>query len=127
MMQSNSSNTLYSIFAVDSNTVFAVGAAGTVLKTTNGGTTFINEGGSVNNNFTVYPNPAKDKIFIQGKRNINDDVLVRMFNLTGQEVLCKTFTSSLLIELNVSGYSPGLYIVVIQVQGKTESYKIIVE
>jgi hypothetical protein len=127
MMQSNSSNTLYSIFAVDSNTVFAVGAAGTVLKTTNGGTTFINEPGTFNNNFTVYPNPAKDKIFIQEKRNGEGDILVRMFTLTGQEVLSNVFRSRLLIELNISGYPRGLYFIVIQTQGKVESYKIIVE
>ena len=47
--------------------------------------------------------------------------------MTGQEVFNKTFGNSLQIELYVSGYTSGLYFIVIQAQGKTESYKIIVE
>jgi hypothetical protein len=127
MMQSNSGNRLFSIFAVDINKVYAVGAAGTILKTTNGGATFINESCSFNNNFTIYPNPVKDKVCIQRKIKGYEDVLVRLLTMTGQEVLYKTFGNSNQIELTLSGYSKGLYFIIIQAEGKTESYKIIVK
>lgn len=45
MVHTNSStiNTLYSVFFADANTGWAVGYGGTILKTTNGGVTFLEE------------------------------------------------------------------------------------
>ena len=58
-------NSLRSVFFTDANTGYAVGLYGTILKTNNGGITFIVEETKIESNFIVYLNPAnKGKIYI---------------------------------------------------------------
>ncbi|MBL7890723.1 MAG: T9SS type A sorting domain-containing protein [Bacteroidia bacterium] len=58
-----------------------------------------------NNNFTVYPNPANDMIYINSS-NTNDQIELR--NVYGQLIKQVKITSNK-TELNISDLSPGIY------------------
>jgi PKD repeat protein len=64
----------------------------------------------VHRTFTVYPNPALDKIRIQFKesRAIHQ---IAMINAMGQAVIEKQVSGKEEAEINVAGFSPGIYIV----------------
>ena len=62
-----------------------------------------------NDRFSIYPNPAKDKITIRGK--INTGTVIELTDLTGNEIKkIITNTSSSFIELQLPPIDPGIYI-----------------
>jgi hypothetical protein len=62
-----------------------------------------------NDRFSIYPNPAKDKITIRGK--INTGTVIELTDLTGNELKkIITNTSSSFIELQLPSIEPGIYI-----------------
>jgi hypothetical protein len=70
-----------------------------------------------------FPNPTKDHIIIQSKRNVAS---VQVYSLTGQIVLEQSFPEIKEIQLNSSNWVRGIYLVsVTQSDGKSELFKII--
>ena len=65
---------------------------------------------------TVYPNPAKDRLFVKGE-NIQS---VEVFNIVGQQVMTTTETTIELGELNA-----GIYFVRIVADGKAMTQRIV--
>jgi len=62
-----------------------------------------------NDRFTVYPNPARNKIFIQ--RKINTPVPVKLTDITGAELKAKMINSSSAVtELSLPSLPPGIYL-----------------
>ncbi len=72
----------------------------------------------------IYPNPAKEKVDISMQNNsiINS---VQLFSLVGKKVIEKTDKKSK-IHLNTSNLSSGIYILKLNVEGKSISKKIII-
>lgn len=61
-----------------------------------------------NDRFSVYPNPARDKITIGGK--LNTGTAIKLSDITGKEIKrIITNTSSSFIELSLSSLEPGVY------------------
>lgn len=61
------------------------------------------------NPFTVFPNPAKDKIIINGKLNRNTSV--RLIDINGKTIKeIRTNTSSNSLEIQLPGLAAGVYI-----------------
>ena len=61
-----------------------------------------------NDRFTVYPNPASDKIMITGK--LNTGTVIKLTDITGKEIKrIITNTSSSFIELLLPSLDPGIY------------------
>ncbi|QEC66793.1 T9SS type A sorting domain-containing protein [Panacibacter ginsenosidivorans] len=56
-----------------------------------------------NGGFTVYPNPARDQIYIQA----NTKAIVSLIDQSGKTLLRKSINGSTII--NIAGVSPGLY------------------
>jgi hypothetical protein len=54
----------------------------------------------------IFPNPAKDNIRIQ---NISENTLVSIFNIQGKEIFSKIVRNN--ETLNISSFSPGIYLV----------------
>jgi surface protein len=67
---------------------------------------------------SIYPNPAKDKLFIQGLSNPSK---VSIYNMLGKLVYSKTTSS----ELDLEGLQSGIYIVKIIDQQKETTHKFI--
>jgi Secretion system C-terminal sorting domain len=73
---------------------------------------------------TIYPNPVSTgKITVATKSAIEKDITI--FDVLGKKVLQATFTTSK--ELNVSGISPGIYIIKFREGEATETRKLIVK
>ncbi|MCB0402852.1 MAG: T9SS type A sorting domain-containing protein, partial [Flavobacteriales bacterium] len=65
-----------------------------------------NTGGIIN----MYPNPAKGNLFVE-LSDIQDQLLIEIYNPAGQQVLAKKANGQSKIELDISGLSNGVYFV----------------
>lgn len=59
--------------------------------------------------FRVYPNPAKDKLYIE--TNLKEPFTVQLFNVQGELVRNIPFNATNKIEISLSQFSPGIYFV----------------
>ena len=57
-------------------------------------------------NFTIFPNPANDFIFIQNKQSVEFEIVI--YNTFGQQVFTSEFTKEL--NLDVGSFDTGIYI-----------------
>jgi hypothetical protein len=121
-------NLLNSVFFTDENTGFAVGLGGTILKTTNGGgfPTAV-ENITQESTFTVYPNPATNKINIATKSNLQGETTICIFNMNGAILQHEKFQSQNLIEMDVSTMAKGIYLLQIQTKAGVETKKLVVQ
>jgi hypothetical protein len=62
---------------------------------------------SENDQFTLYPNPAHDKIFIKG--NYNGFIDLKMLDITGKPVMMKRMVMNRLSEIALPALSAGVY------------------
>ena len=75
------------------------------------------------NSLSVFPNPAKDKVMIQGQTIEN----VSVYNTLGQCLLNETYDNANNVELNMSGLSAGVYMVSIRTNGTMVNKMIVKE
>lgn len=83
--------------------------------------TSIAENSTAKEVISIYPNPAKSRVMVRGAAEV-----VRVFTLTGQQVLEKTVTGAE-TELDVSKLSPGLYLVQTQKESRVQTQKLIIQ
>jgi hypothetical protein len=74
------------------------------------------------NETKVYPNPMKENLFI----NLIEKSVVSIYNMAGQIVKVKTFDAGKNI-LNVSDLAKGGYLVKVQGEKQTRTYKVVKE
>ncbi|OSY87832.1 hypothetical protein WH52_10440 [Tenacibaculum holothuriorum] len=74
------------------------------------GTVLGNDDVTLENDFTIYPNPASDFIYIKFKNVVV--YRVKIFNLLGSLVSSKTLETNSDNRINISSFSQGLYIMV---------------
>ncbi|MDD4488958.1 MAG: T9SS type A sorting domain-containing protein [Paludibacter sp.] len=73
----------------------------------------------------VYPNPTIDKIIFE-RINCNNEVLLQIFTITGIRVYSQIITTSNM-EIDLSGYLPGIYCLIITQKNMIKFHKIIKE
>lgn len=73
----------------------------------------------------IYPNPAKEYFTISNNEVIKNGT-IKVYNITGQEVLSQTISGSSLNRVNISQLSSGMYTVQIN-DGKTRKVKKLVK
>ena len=74
------------------------------------------------NDFTIYPNPVKNTLFIQNKTNSHQVKQVRIYNGVGKELIKTEFST----EINVSALPKGIYFLELKLEKDTIlQYKII--
>ncbi len=73
----------------------------------------------------IYPNPSSGLIKIETSGFVNP--LVRIFKITGEEILKKTNLTELVQTINLAGNSPGLYFVEISDKEKNVTKKLIIK
>jgi hypothetical protein len=74
------------------------------------------------NGLKMYPNPAKNNLFIETA--LNSDINVAIIDVLGKEVINSKVSNN---AVTISGLTPGMYIVKITEEGKTSTKKLIIE
>jgi photosystem II stability/assembly factor-like uncharacterized protein len=121
-------NALHSISFPNSETGYIVGSNGTILKTTNGGgLVSAVRTQKMESTFTIYPNPATNKISITTNSNLHGETTVCIFNMNGALLQQEKFQSQNLDELDVSNLAKGFYLVKIQTNKGIETKKLVVQ
>ncbi len=79
------------------------------------------------NTFSVYPNPANDKIFINGLNNTGATAKVRIFNTVGSLVSQSTIQTVQNPSIDVSSMENGVYFVEVEVLGVQHTQKVMIQ
>jgi hypothetical protein len=66
-----------------------------------------------NNSFRIYPNPSKDKITIEYNQLKAEQVQIKLYSMEGRVLMEKTLLSNKM-QIDVSDFSKGVYIVQVQ-------------
>jgi photosystem II stability/assembly factor-like uncharacterized protein len=128
VLSSGTNYILNSVFFTGANTGYAVGWGGTILKTSDGGTDFIKEPPrSKEMVFTIYPNPANNRITISFKSKFTEEINVSIFNITGEQIIQGSFYNQNHIQMDVSKYAKGIYLVKIRTKTGVESKKLVMQ
>ena len=93
---------------------------------------YVNSVKSIEGNLdvTVYPNPAKDRLFVSFDNAKNESTSLQLFNLQGKEFAVDYNNADLRdgrAELNLQSLSKGMYFLSIQIGDKKGVQKLIVE
>ena len=109
-LTSGTTNNLNSVFFTDANTGYAVGDYGTILKTTNGGGMGMAQK-IEEEDFKFYPNPTQDILHIDllSIKDFQDSKII-IYDIQGQLLLQQTIKQSQ-IEINISSFAKGVYII----------------
>lgn len=82
---------------------------------------------TITDNYSIFPNPTKNSIFIQSKSNNNLKISISLTNLIGQEVQQKVITNTNQYEMSLKNLPVGVYILNISDEKGSGSMKIIKE
>jgi hypothetical protein len=97
------------------------------MKTTTGGTVTVYEPNqAITSCFSIYPNPAGDQLNISSQQEVHGKVTVSIINLSGQLLSENVYYTSQTIQIDLTGYSTGIYLVKIQTPERIETKKLIV-
>jgi hypothetical protein len=75
----------------------------------------------------VYPNPAKNKIFIESSKHNENEVSVTILTITGDQMIKLRFRNQSQMEMDITKLLSGVYLVKIQTREGTEVKKLVVE
>ena len=78
-------------------------------------------------NWSVYPNPAIDNVYVTPSKEIEGDIDVDVWTITGQRIKSISFSGEATISFNVSDLNPGVYILKIATENSTVVKKLAVE
>ncbi|WP_242202126.1 PKD domain-containing protein [Aestuariivivens insulae] len=76
----------------------------------------------------LYPNPVSDRLIIslQGATDLNSDVLVVVYTLSGKQIkVDKVLNANDKIELDTSRFARGIYMVAVNVSGTMKYFKVV--
>ena len=117
-------------FKTSSNTPFLVysdnlGGVGITVKKYEGSFTYIEEE-TENNNITVFPNPAANKIKIDLSLEYNIDKYT-LHTITGQKAKSGKITGKGTYTLSISDLSPGVYLLEVKGEEAVRTKKVVIE
>jgi photosystem II stability/assembly factor-like uncharacterized protein len=104
---------------IDKNVVYIVGHKGTILKTTNGGVSYIQEerNSKIPKNYELnqnYPNPFNSNTTIKFTLPVTSQVLLELYDLSGKKVQTLLdelkSTGSYKVSISLNNLASGLYI-----------------
>ena len=116
-------NLLRSVYFPDANTGYIAGNFGTILKTTDGGVSFIKEPTSHHSTFDIYPNPATDKITLKTSGKANGGILT-ILNIEGQQLISRQITQPKM-QIEISTLPCGVYFLRVTTDRTVEVRKLI--
>ena len=127
MQNSGTSNYLHSIYFTNDTTGYIVGDGGIILKTTNGGKSFINEYPLPESSFTLYPNPANNKITIANNINLIYESIIYIYDIRGKLMISNTLNNQNSIEIDISSLSKGIYMIKIRTEKGIAIKKLVIQ
>ena len=74
----------------------------------------------------VFPNPAKDRLFVRFAEPVSEDVSVRMYDMMGRLVYSST-SSDQVLSISTEAFSNGIYTLLIHHQGNQINERIIIQ
>jgi hypothetical protein len=77
--------------------------------------------------FSVYPNPASNKITITRDRDLPGETMIAIFNMKGEQVLNDCFQNQNPVEMDVSTLESGIYLLKILTRKGNEVKKLVVQ
>jgi hypothetical protein len=77
-----------------------------------------------NLNFSFYPNPTKDVLRLHAAESIDS---VEVYNLLGANVVSKKYEKQSEVDLDMTALSTGIYVLKVQIAGKSGTFKIMKE
>ncbi|MEY4834070.1 MAG: hypothetical protein RI980_185 [Bacteroidota bacterium] len=110
------------IFRQDSATSTPAMTLDELSITTTPNFTLANQSFSQIDGLKMYPNPTKNNLFIETA--LNSDINVSIINVLGKEVINSKVSNN---SVNITGLTPGMYIVKITEEGKTATKKLIIQ
>lgn len=75
--------------------------------------------------FNIYPNPANNVLYLKGFEKYSAKILLRVYTLQGQQITARQFFDFSTPALDVSSFSPGVYLLEVTVKGETEVVRFI--
>jgi subtilisin-like proprotein convertase family protein len=80
------------------------------------------------NSFTVFPNPAQDRLNIQFKQAVNGRVDIQLTNVQGQLLQSQRFDNALeQVQLNTSNLTDGIYFIYVKTESGTATQKVVIQ
>ena len=64
-------------------------------------------------NISIYPNPASNKVYLKSSKDVNSKLVLRLYDATGKLVVLQNvenMVASQSMELDISGFSSGMYL-----------------
>ena len=113
--------------------VFGLNACGTSpvkIKNVNVGNCRLTDIGSTMTEVNAYPNPVKDLLHVSFSSEIQQTYSIQLVDMTGRVIFKESHTSSTnenQLELNVSGYSSGIYLLNFQMGDSREQIRVMIE
>lgn len=86
----------------------------------------VNDNGSIQNNFIIYPNPSNGEIYIKARENMGD-VSISIFDIHGRKVLSNQMEVHTVANLNVNGLETGIYLIRIDGDNYSQTSKLIIK
>lgn len=129
------SDGINSLFCLDDMNCWCITNYGKVFKTTNGGVggveviTTINEDLNYTS-LTISPNPAQEAIIVSGNSFGNLHLSIRLCNIAGQSIYelegVLFITDENSIQLNVKDIAPGIYLLFVETERFSRSFKVLI-
>jgi hypothetical protein len=116
-------NAGYGVFAFDTTNIYLAGSNQTIIRTSVDGVVTSNHNIAPKKDqfFKIYPNPSNGIFNIES--TISAETTVEVFDIAGRIVYQNNYNNNL-IELDLTAYSNGLYLVKINSEKQSASFKI---
>jgi hypothetical protein len=89
-------------------------------------TTAVNELNGLNMDVKVYPNPVRNVLNVNFQGMIDQTVRLKLMNLKGKVVMSREIHDpSSISRLNINEATPGAYMLEVNVNGKSKTFKIV--
>jgi hypothetical protein len=116
-------NAVYGVFAFDTTNIYLAGSNQTIIRTSVDGVVTSNHKTQLKDNlsFKLYPNPSNGIFIIESSTNAETNVEV--FDIAGRLVFQNSYNNKQ-TELDLTSYSNGLYLVKLNSERQSATFKI---
>ena len=120
---SNAGDYVYTYFYQSPNGCSAA-ANGTIQLST---CTDLSEPTLAKNNIVIYPNPAREKVFISFNSSVEKETQIQLYSMEGRLLTSKRVSKDeTAVEINLDGYADGMYLIRVTNKTINETYRLLI-